>query len=303
MPRPLACPIICSQPSAVIQEYVEALLGTQQFCCSQKLISGALPHDTDVRMNSSRGQKAAGEEAGHRLGNFKRQQRRPQNEPYGRRNGTQAEGRNADLATADATGWQKVLEVVGMTHEEIRRLTQIVAQQQEIINTLEKRLKETRQEEIKNNQAAIASVEISLRGSYADVARTPPTSQPSGDVNGADGRVIQFEARTQRRQAGGPATGHPTKADNPHSRQRLTHEPLKSLRLSTASFILFRQKETAQVVRHPCRKHDLIRLDQHATGAVALPSPPQDHEPRPPIRCCQMPPWVAATRAKSETTG
>jgi hypothetical protein len=46
-------------------------------------------------------------------------------------NGTQAEGRNADLATADATGWQKVLEVVGMTHEEIRTLTQIVAQQQE----------------------------------------------------------------------------------------------------------------------------------------------------------------------------
>jgi hypothetical protein len=50
MPRPLACPILCSQPSAVIQECVEALLGTQQFCYSQKLISGAIPHDTDVRV-------------------------------------------------------------------------------------------------------------------------------------------------------------------------------------------------------------------------------------------------------------
>ncbi|KAH6716341.1 hypothetical protein BKA61DRAFT_574156 [Leptodontidium sp. MPI-SDFR-AT-0119] len=246
-------------------------------------------------MNSSRGQKAAGEEAGAQA----RQQRRPQNEPYGRRNGTQAEGRNADLATADATGWQKVLEVVGMTHEEIGKLTQIVAQQQEIIKTLEKRLKETRQEEIKNNQAAIASVEISLRGSYADVARTPPTSQPSGDVDGADGGVIQFEARTQRRQAGGPAT--------PPSRQP-SFSPTVNSRASQVSapqhriFHLVPPKRDCPG-RHPCRKHDLIRLDQHATGAVALLSPPQDHEPRPPIRCCQMPPWVAATRADSETTG
>jgi hypothetical protein len=58
-------------------------------------------------------------------------------------NGTQAEGRNADPATADAIGWQKVLEVVGMTHKEIKKLTQIVAQQQETIKNLEKRLEET----------------------------------------------------------------------------------------------------------------------------------------------------------------
>jgi hypothetical protein len=44
-------------------------------------------------------------------------------------NGIQAEGRDADPATADATGWQKVLEVVGITHKEIRKLTQIAAQQ------------------------------------------------------------------------------------------------------------------------------------------------------------------------------
>ena len=43
-------------------------------------------------------------------------------------NGTQAEGRNVEPATADATGWQKVLEAVGITHKEIRKLTQIVAQ-------------------------------------------------------------------------------------------------------------------------------------------------------------------------------
>jgi len=61
-------------------------------------------------------------------------------------NGIQAEGRNADPATADATGWQKVLEVVGMTHKEIRKLTQIAAQQQETIKNLEKRLGETQQE-------------------------------------------------------------------------------------------------------------------------------------------------------------
>jgi uncharacterized coiled-coil protein SlyX len=105
-------------------------------------------------------------------------------------NGTQAEGKNADPATANATGWEKVLEVVGMTHKEVRKLTQIVAQQQETIKNLEKRLEETQQEvrdvkvqmdelnhqldEIKNNQAT-----ASPRGSYADVARTPPTSQPS----------------------------------------------------------------------------------------------------------------------------
>ena len=106
-------------------------------------------------------------------------------------NGIQAEDRNAVPATADATGWQKVLEVVGMTHKEIKKLTEIVAQQQETIKTLEKRLEATQQEvrdvktqmnevnhqldEIKSNQAMTTSP----RGSYADVARTPPTSQPS----------------------------------------------------------------------------------------------------------------------------
>jgi hypothetical protein len=39
-----------------------------------------------------------------------------------------------------------VLEVVGITHKEIRRLTQIAAQQQETIKNLEKRLEETQQE-------------------------------------------------------------------------------------------------------------------------------------------------------------
>ena len=78
-----------------------------------------------------------------------------------------------------------------MTHKEIRKLTQIAAQQQETIKNLEKRLEETQQEvrdvktqmdelnhqldEIKNNQTTITSP----RGSYADVVRTPPTSQPS----------------------------------------------------------------------------------------------------------------------------
>ena len=106
-------------------------------------------------------------------------------------NGIQAEGRNADPATADATGWQKVLEAVGITHKEIRKLTQIAAQQQETIKNLEKRLEETQQEvrdvktqmdelnhqldEIKNNQATSTSP----RRSYEDVTRTRPTSQPS----------------------------------------------------------------------------------------------------------------------------
>jgi hypothetical protein len=74
-----------------------------------------------------------------------------------------------------------VLEVVGQTNEEIRKLTQIVMQQQEVIKSLEKRLEETQHQldEIKNNQAAATSVGTSPRRSYADVARTPPTSQPS----------------------------------------------------------------------------------------------------------------------------
>ena len=75
-----------------------------------------------------------------------------------------------------------------MTHEEIRKLTQIAVQQQETIKNLGERLEETQQEvrdvktqmdelnhqldEIKNNQATITSP----RGSYADVARTPPTN-------------------------------------------------------------------------------------------------------------------------------
>ena len=106
-------------------------------------------------------------------------------------NAIQAEDRNTDPATADATGWKKVLEAVGMTHKEIRKLPQIVVQQQETIKNLEKRLEETQQEvrdiktkidkvnhqlnEIKNNQATTSS----LRGSYADVVRTLPTGQPS----------------------------------------------------------------------------------------------------------------------------
>jgi hypothetical protein len=97
-------------------------------------------------------------------------------------NGVRAEDRDADLrAASDATGWRKVLEVVGQTNEEIRKLTQIVMQQQEVIKSLEKRLEETQHQldEIKNNQAAAASVGTSPRRSYADVARTPPTSQPS----------------------------------------------------------------------------------------------------------------------------
>jgi hypothetical protein len=71
--------------------------------------------------------------------------------------------------------------VVGTTNEEIRKLTQMVTQQQEVIKSLEKRLQETQHQldEIKNNQAAAAMIGTSPRGSYADVARTPPTSQPS----------------------------------------------------------------------------------------------------------------------------
>ena len=96
-------------------------------------------------------------------------------------NGVRAEQRDADPPTADASAWQKVLEVVGTTNEEIRKLTQMVTQQQEVIKSLEKRLQETQHQldEIKNNQAAATSVGTSPRRSYADVARTPPTSQPS----------------------------------------------------------------------------------------------------------------------------
>ena len=77
-----------------------------------------------------------------------------------------------------------MLEAVGITHKEIRKLTQIVAQQQETIKNLENRLEDTQQEvrdvktqmdevnhqldEIKNNQATATSP----RGSYADVALT-----------------------------------------------------------------------------------------------------------------------------------
>jgi hypothetical protein len=98
-------------------------------------------------------------------------------------------GRTEDRNTwTDVTGWQKVLEVVGTTNEEIRKLMQIVIQQQEVIKGLEKHLEETQQEvrdvktqldEIKTSGVAIASTEASPQGSYTDVARTPPTSQPS----------------------------------------------------------------------------------------------------------------------------
>ncbi|KAH8798527.1 hypothetical protein F5884DRAFT_905705 [Xylogone sp. PMI_703] len=79
--------------------------------------------------------------------------------------------------------------------KEIRKLTHIISQQQETIKNLEKCLQEAQQEvrdvktqmeqlnnqmdEIKNNQTAVASAKSSSRASYADVARTPPTSQPS----------------------------------------------------------------------------------------------------------------------------
>jgi hypothetical protein len=68
-------------------------------------------------------------------------------------NGVRAEQRDADPPMADASAWQKVLEVVGTTNEEIRKLTQIVTQQQEVIKSLEKRLQETQHQldEIKNN--------------------------------------------------------------------------------------------------------------------------------------------------------
>ena len=52
-------------------------------------------------------------------------------------NGTQVEDRNIDSLVVDTTGWQKVLEVVGMTHKEIRKLAQIIVQQQETIKMLE----------------------------------------------------------------------------------------------------------------------------------------------------------------------
>lgn len=95
--------------------------------------------------------------------------------------GVRAEDRNAEPLASDATGWRKVLEVVGTTNEEIRKLMEIVIQQQEVIKSLEKRLEETQQEvrDLKNNGVVVASAEASPRGSYADVARTPPTSQPS----------------------------------------------------------------------------------------------------------------------------
>ncbi|KAH8798365.1 hypothetical protein F5884DRAFT_758816 [Xylogone sp. PMI_703] len=107
----------------------------------------------------------------------------------------QTEGKNGEPLAADANGWQKVLEVVGMSHREIRKLAHIISQQQETIKNLEKCLQEAQQEvrnvktqmeqlnnqmdEIKNNQTAVAGAESSSRASYADVARTPPTSQPS----------------------------------------------------------------------------------------------------------------------------
>ena len=71
--------------------------------------------------------------------------------------------------------------MVGTTNEEIRKLMEIVMQQQEIIKSLKKRLEETQQEvqDLKTNGVVVASAEACPRGSYADVARTPPTSQPS----------------------------------------------------------------------------------------------------------------------------
>ncbi|KAH8799413.1 hypothetical protein F5884DRAFT_758441 [Xylogone sp. PMI_703] len=50
----------------------------------------------------------------------------------------QTEGSSADSPAGDASGWQKVLEVVGISHKEIRKLTQIMSLQQETIKNLEK---------------------------------------------------------------------------------------------------------------------------------------------------------------------
>ncbi|RFU31202.1 hypothetical protein B7463_g5128, partial [Scytalidium lignicola] len=52
--------------------------------------------------------------------------------------GGPTEGVNPGLSLGDVSGWQKVLEVVGKSHEEISKLTQIILQQQDIIKNLEK---------------------------------------------------------------------------------------------------------------------------------------------------------------------
>jgi uncharacterized coiled-coil protein SlyX len=87
------------------------------------------------------------------------------------------ENNNADTVGAEMAGWRQVLEVVA-------NLKEVIVQQQDTITDLHKCLKETQAElkivhdqldALTTNQTA----NTSPNPSYADVARTPPTSQPS----------------------------------------------------------------------------------------------------------------------------
>ncbi|KAK8029482.1 hypothetical protein PG993_011054 [Apiospora rasikravindrae] len=76
---------------------------------------------------------------------------------------------------------QRIYELVANSRNEVRDLKEIINNQQAIIQQLTAELQNVTQqlEELGNSAALAGSAQTSPQASYAQVARTPPTSQPS----------------------------------------------------------------------------------------------------------------------------
>lgn len=108
------------------------------------------------------------------------------NEKQNSSRGDVGQGRMGDIP-------QEVLDMLALSARQVKETNEVVLALQSQVQELTTELKSVREElnEIKAGQALIFSVQTSPQASYADVARTPPTSQPTNVQSLSSGNTIR----------------------------------------------------------------------------------------------------------------